>query len=186
MIDNNRNIPNDRISTIVDKPIKKKVNKKINPVKVNAIKKLFKSYPYLKTKYDFLCKNADQKFGYYWNQVVCYYLYKQYIKTNKEVYDKYKELYDEITNKTKDRATYNQSNNQSITSMEESTTTASVFGAAGFPIMRGAFNMENNQDMYNPKNVFSKNKFGKSIGMKQIYPNTKTHTQGVNAYKIKK
>ena len=118
MIDNNRNIPNDRISTIVDKPIKKKVNKKINPVKVNAIKKLFKSYPYLKTKYDFLCKNADQKFGYYWNQVVCYYLYKQYIKTNKEVYDKYKELYDEITNKTKDRATYNQINNQSITSME--------------------------------------------------------------------
>lgn len=188
---NNRNIPNNnsignsRISTIVNEPVKKKSNKKINPVKVNAIKKLFKSYPFLETKYNFLSKDAEDKFGYYWNQVVCYYLYKQYIKTNKEIFYKYKELYNEVKNK-KNRNTSNKINNQNINPMEESTTTSSVFGTDGFPIMRGAFNMDRKQDMWNPKNVFSKNKFGKSIGMKVIKPNTKTHTQGINSYKTKK
>ena len=42
--------------------------------------------------------------------------------------------------------------NSSSNELTETTTTASVFGGSGFPLMRGVFNLSKGQDMFDPKN----------------------------------
>jgi hypothetical protein len=63
-------------------------------------------------------------------------------------------------------------------SIDESTTSSSVFGGDGFPIMRGVFNMSPNQKMFNPPmNPNVKNGMNK-YGGKFVNPNTEKHSYG--------
>ncbi len=59
---------------------------------LGAMKQLIDENGFLKSKYDKLSINAEERFGYHWNEVICNVLYNKYVKSNEELLERYKAL----------------------------------------------------------------------------------------------
>ena len=51
---------------------------------------------FLKTKYDALAVNAQEKLGYHYNEILNILLFHKYVKGNKKLFDYYKKIKDAI------------------------------------------------------------------------------------------
>lgn len=70
--------------------VKKKSRKKKKRLfKLGAMNELVKQNQYLKSKYDNLSVDAEEKLGYHWNEVVQNILFNKFVKPNKEFMKRY-------------------------------------------------------------------------------------------------
>ena len=59
---------------------------------LSAMKQLIDENGFLKSKYDKLSVNAEERFGYHWNEVICNVLYNKYVKNDPKILERYKAL----------------------------------------------------------------------------------------------
>ncbi len=69
-----------------------KKRRKRRDFNLNAMKQLIDENGFLKSKYDKLSVNAEERFGYHWNEVICNVLYNKYVKSDKKLLERYKAL----------------------------------------------------------------------------------------------
>jgi hypothetical protein len=66
--------------------------KKIRDFNLTAMKSLIDENGFLNSKYDKLAVNAEERFGYHWNEVICNVLFNKYVKPNEKLYGRYLSL----------------------------------------------------------------------------------------------
>lgn len=71
---------------------KKRRKLKKRDFNLSAMKELIEKKTFLNAKYDKLAINAEERFGYHWNEVICNVLYNKYVKTNPELLDEYRQI----------------------------------------------------------------------------------------------
>jgi hypothetical protein len=71
------------------KPRKKLKKRDFN---LSAMKELIEKKTFLNAKYDKLAINAEERFGYHWNEVICNVLYNKYVKKDPKLLDEYREI----------------------------------------------------------------------------------------------
>jgi hypothetical protein len=69
-----------------------KKRRKRRDFNLNAMKQLIDENGFLKSKYDKLSVNAEERFGYHWNEVICNVLYNKYVKNDNKLLERYKAL----------------------------------------------------------------------------------------------
>ncbi len=77
--------------------LKESLRKKL--FKLSAMNDLVEESPFLQGKYNKLSINAEEKFGYHWNEVIKNVLFNKYVQTNAKLKDKYMKIKNAIDNK---------------------------------------------------------------------------------------
>jgi hypothetical protein len=75
---------------------KKREFKNRKTFSLKAMEALVEQVSFLKSKYDALAVNAQEKLGYHYNEILNILLFHKYVKSNKKLFDMYKKIKDAI------------------------------------------------------------------------------------------
>jgi hypothetical protein len=95
----NQQIQSNDVDTRVSgskKKTKKREFKNRKTFSLKAMEALVDKVSFLKTKYDALAVNAQEKLGYHYNEILNILLFHKYVKGNKKLFDNYKKIKDAI------------------------------------------------------------------------------------------
>jgi hypothetical protein len=83
-----------RVNTATKKKKREFKNRKTFSLK--SMEELVDRVAFLKTKYDTLAVNAQEKLGYHYNEILNILLFHKYVKPNKKLFDMYKKIKDAV------------------------------------------------------------------------------------------
>jgi len=83
-----------RVNTVAKKKKREFKNRKTFSLK--SMEELVDRVAFLKTKYDTLAVNAQEKLGYHYNEILNILLFHKYVKPNKKLFDMYKKIKDAV------------------------------------------------------------------------------------------
>jgi len=83
-----------RVNTVAKKKKREFKNRKTFSLK--SMEELVDRVSFLKTKYDTLAVNAQEKLGYHYNEILNILLFHKYVKPNKKLFDMYKKIKDAV------------------------------------------------------------------------------------------
>ena len=150
------------------KKTKKREFKNRKTFSLKAMEALVDKVSFLKTKYDALAVNAQEKLGYHFNEILNILLFHKYVKGNKKLFDTYKKIKDAINKGYEFKKNKKVQENKMGKIMNESNATHFAINKKTNKILE-SWNYEG-YDQSELKN-FKKEYFSKDI--KRSYPNLK-------------